>query len=104
MITIRRMQAVTGLSGYQIRECLRQSGITGKTGGHLAGFPDWALFVLRNLDAPFWKVSVKDKFSEWRIVKCSLSRKGAVALAAILRENGTEARATPQLLCMGYRP
>ncbi len=102
MITMMQMSAATGLSAYQIRRRLSASGIIGKTGGHLSGFPGWALSVLKNLDAPFWKVSVKDKLSEWRIVKCSLSREAAVSLVASLRRSGTEARATPQLLCMGY--
>ena len=102
MITIMQMSAATGLSIYQIRRRLAASGIIGKTGGRLSGFPDWALSVLKNLDASFWKVSVKDRFSEWRIVKCSLSREAAVSLVSSLRRSGTEARATPQLLCMGY--
>lgn len=103
MITLMQMSMATGLSVYQTRRRLMASGILGKAGGKFSGFPNWALSVLKNLDAPFWKVSVKDKFSEWRIVKCSLSRAAAVSLVASLRRSGTEARATPQLLCMGYK-
>lgn len=98
MITTRQIAACAGMKSETVGNTLRRLGIKGNRGGKSAGYPNWALDVVKRLSDPFWKVSVMNGLGLYEVKACSLSMAEAAFLAGTFRKSGKEARATPQLL------